>query len=81
MNPSVWQAFIAVPDGIPSPQSNPLRDRAVLLLRFRELLLRPERLVGLYHKCQWNYAAICMLDPTYRHLDVCRGVFFVMSEG
>jgi hypothetical protein len=43
----------AVPDGITGPQSDPLRDRAVLLLRFRELLLRTERLVGLRKECQY----------------------------
>ena len=38
---------VAVPDGVVGPQSNPLRDRAVLLLCLRKLLLRAERLVGL----------------------------------
>lgn len=38
---------VVVPDGVAGPQSNPLRDRAVLLLRLRELLLGAERLVRL----------------------------------
>jgi hypothetical protein len=37
-----------VPDGVTSPQSDPLRDRSVLLLGFRQLLLRPEGLVALW---------------------------------
>lgn len=37
----------AVPDGVPGPHPNPLRDRTVLLLRLGKLLLRPERLVAL----------------------------------
>lgn len=36
-----------VPDGVTSPETDPLRDRAVLLLRLGELLLRSERLVAL----------------------------------
>ena len=36
-----------VPDRVAGPQPNPLRDWPVLLLRFGELLLRAERLVGL----------------------------------
>jgi hypothetical protein len=36
-----------VPDGVASPQADPLWDRSVLLLRFRKLLLRAERFVGL----------------------------------
>ena len=35
-----------VADGVACPQTNPLRDRAVLLLRLGELLLRAERLVA-----------------------------------
>lgn len=31
---------ICVPDGVAGPESNPLRDWAVLLLRLRKLLLR-----------------------------------------
>jgi len=37
-----------VPNGVSGPETNPLRDRAVLLLRLGELLLRPERLVALW---------------------------------
>jgi hypothetical protein len=37
-----------VPNGVSGPKTNPLRDRAVLLLRLGELLLRPERLVALW---------------------------------
>lgn len=36
-----------VPNGVSSPQANPLGNGTVLLLRFGELLLRPERLVAL----------------------------------
>ena len=42
--------MLDVPNCIPSPQPDPLRDRTVLLLRFRELLLRAEGFVGLYRK-------------------------------
>lgn len=42
---------VVVPDGVAGPQSNPLRDRAVLLLRLCELYLRAERLVGLSGPC------------------------------
>jgi hypothetical protein len=38
---------VAIPDGVARPQSDPLWDRSVLLLRFGELLLRSEGLVGL----------------------------------
>jgi hypothetical protein len=37
-----------VPDGVVGAQTNPLRDRTVLLLRLGELLLGAERLLGLY---------------------------------
>jgi hypothetical protein len=37
----------SVPDGVTCPQSDPLRDRPVLLLSFGELLLRAEGLVAL----------------------------------
>ena len=40
--------MLDVPNRIPSSQPDPLRDRTVLLLRFRELLLRAEGFVGLY---------------------------------
>lgn len=36
-----------VPDGVAGSKADPLRDRAVLLLRFGELLLRAERLLAL----------------------------------
>jgi hypothetical protein len=39
--------MIIVPNGVVGPETNPLRNRAVLLLRLGELLLRPERLVAL----------------------------------
>jgi len=39
-----------VPDGVTSSQSDPLRDRSVLLLGSRELLLRTEGLVALQFK-------------------------------
>jgi len=35
-----------VSDGVSSPQTNPLRNRSVLLLRFGELLLRAEGFVA-----------------------------------
>lgn len=41
------RAIVIVPDGVTSPETDPLRDRAVLLLRLGELLLRTERLVAL----------------------------------
>lgn len=43
---------VVVPDRVARPQPNPLWDGSVLLLRFRELLLRSEGLVGLpgYHQ-------------------------------
>jgi hypothetical protein len=37
-----------VPDGVTSSQSDPLRNRSVLLLGFRKLLLRAEGLVALF---------------------------------
>jgi hypothetical protein len=39
-----------IPDGVTSPQSDPLRDRSVLLLGSRELLLRAEGLVALLNR-------------------------------
>jgi hypothetical protein len=36
-----------VPNGVAGPETDPLGDRAVLLLRLGELLLRAERLVAL----------------------------------
>lgn len=39
--------MILVPDGVASSESDPLRDRAVLLLRPRKLLLGAESLVAL----------------------------------
>jgi len=42
---SKWQY---VPDGVTGTETNPLRNRAVLLLRLGELLLRAESLVALY---------------------------------
>lgn len=39
--------LLVVPNGVAGSETNPLRDRAVLLLRLGELLLRPERLVAL----------------------------------
>lgn len=53
-NSTKWRGCYApeggsyVPDGVTSPQSDPLRDRSVLLLGFRQLLLRPEGLVALW---------------------------------
>lgn len=38
---------VVVPDGVASPQADPLRDGSVLLLRFGKLLLGAERFVGL----------------------------------
>lgn len=49
-----------VPDGVTSPQSDPLWDRSVLLLGSRELHLRAEGLVGLY--CI-SSASICKSIP------------------
>lgn len=44
---SIRRLIRCLPDGVAGPQANPLWDGAVLLLRFGELLLRPEGLVGL----------------------------------
>lgn len=41
-----WQG-LDLPDGVTSPQTNPLRDRTVLLLRSGKLLLGAERLMAL----------------------------------
>lgn len=60
---------VVVPDGVAGPQSNPLRDRAVLLLRLCELLLRAERLVGL-QPSRLVYTHIPeSVSATYRHRD------------
>jgi hypothetical protein len=40
----------AVPDGVTSPQSNPLGNGSVLLLSSGELLLGAEGLVALYYR-------------------------------
>jgi hypothetical protein len=47
---SLWGCSKAqdVPDGVTSSQSDPLRNRSVLLLGSGELLLRTEGLVALY---------------------------------
>jgi len=39
-----------IPDGVASAQTNPLRDRAVLLLGLGKLLLGAERLEGLHRQ-------------------------------
>jgi hypothetical protein len=39
--------WLDLPDGVTGPQTNPLGDRTVLLLRFGKLLLGAERLVAL----------------------------------
>jgi hypothetical protein len=41
--------FCLLPDGVPSSQTNPLRNRAVLLLRSGKLLLGSERFMALQH--------------------------------
>lgn len=61
--------IIVIPDGVASPQSNPLGDRAVLLLRLCELLLRAERLVGLRSLSSASLLYLSNLVNTYRHLD------------
>lgn len=45
--PKIFQAKY-LPDGVASPETNPLRDGAVLLLRLSKLLLGTERLVALF---------------------------------
>lgn len=63
----------AIPDGVTGPQSDPLRDGAVLLLRLRELLLRAERLVGLYARSVSKTIMLLRVSFwPYRHLDVCQ---------
>ena len=47
-----------VPNGVPGPQANPLRDGSVLLLRLCELLLRPEGFVALS-----KWAELAFLHP------------------
>lgn len=44
---ALYSVGVIVPDGVASPQADPLRNWAVLLLRLRKLLLRAESLVGL----------------------------------
>ncbi len=68
---AVVSFFVAVPDGVVRPQSDPLRDRAILLLRSGELLLRTERLVGLRPDSSALAVSRVWYD-TYRHLDGCR---------
>ena len=43
-----FEGALVVPNGVSGSETNPLRDRAVLLLRLGKLLLCPERLVALY---------------------------------
>lgn len=61
-----------VPDGVASPQTDPVGDRAVLLLRLCELLLRAEGLVGLKHHHDARQLLrnlfFCVGEGTYRHL-------------
>ena len=56
------------PDGVASPQSNPLWDGPVLLLRLSEFLLRPEGFVGLYPDISTSLG-IRTTTNTYRHPD------------
>ena len=61
-----------VPNGVASPETDPLGDRAVLLLRLGELLLRAERLVALQGgkgTCQLTFRSslrLCLQRPTVR---------------
>jgi hypothetical protein len=43
----ISKAGVDLPDGVSSSQTNPLRDRTVLLLRSRKLLLGAERFLAL----------------------------------
>jgi hypothetical protein len=65
-----------VPDGVVGAQTNPLRDRTVLLLGLGQLLLGAERLVGLcgYMVSEGLRSCICSAGGApYRHLDgLCR---------
>ena len=81
--PSSFRAILSkagsgsiVPDGVVGAQTDPLRDRAVLLLGLGQLLLGAERLVGLcgYMVSEGECSCICSADGTpYRHLDgLCR---------
>lgn len=63
--------LFVIPDGVASPQSDPLWNRAVLLLCFGELLLRSEGFVGL-HPIISNLPMVHSSGITYRHLDCCR---------
>lgn len=46
-HPVFSELRVCIPNGVTGPQPNPLRDRAVLLLRFRELDFGTERLLAL----------------------------------
>ena len=62
----LWRWEESVPDGVTSSQSDPLRNRSVLLLSFRKLLLRAEGLVALR---SWISSAFALLNiPSFNHL-------------
>ena len=72
-----------VPDGVVGSQSNPLRNRAVLLLRFGELLLGAERLVRLVILSA-GCITMARIGVAYRHLDggvYCQGCKSVRLSG
>ncbi len=53
----------SIPDGVTSPQSDPLRDRSVLLLGSCELLLRAEGLVALLNVSSASIFQNHLLSP------------------
>jgi hypothetical protein len=60
----------AVPDGVVCAQTDPLGDRAILLLRFRKLLLGAEGLLGLQGvSSSWIEEAKVREGVSYRHRD------------
>jgi hypothetical protein len=60
----------AVPDGVVCAQTDPLGDGAILLLRFRKLLLGAEGLLGLRGvSSSWIGKAEVRKSVSYRHRD------------
>jgi hypothetical protein len=57
-----------LPDGVASPQPDPLGNGAVLLLRFRKLLLGAERLVRLTPTSATTIVRATRLKSAYRHV-------------
>lgn len=82
--PKIFQAKY-LPDGVASPETNPLRDGAVLLLRLSKLLLGTERLVALFRVENRSYqhfahhlseVVLALFSPnkTYIHSSSCHRI-------